>query len=214
MKVFISHSSKDKWAARRISEDLKILGAETFLDEKDIQTGQSIDDSITKHLKSCDDFLIIISPASIKSEWVLIELGGALILEKKIIPILFYVGANEIPQVINLKLARDINNIQIYYDEVKSAISGIPEGESKTKETLTQSVFKSGDKVKIVATRPADIMRNDFLVDWEPPMDSYLGQEAKIDLANANNLNEVYTIDIDTNEEQYLFAKEWLIPIK
>ena len=51
MKIFISHSSKDKWAARRISQDLNGLGAETFLDEKDIKTGESIDESIKKHLK-------------------------------------------------------------------------------------------------------------------------------------------------------------------
>ena len=214
MKIFISHSSKDKWAARRISEDLNILGAETFLDEKDIQTGQSIDESIKKKLKSCDDFLIIISPASIKSEWVLIELGGAIVLEKKIIPILFYVGANEIPQVINLRLARDINNIKIYYDEVQSLMSGNPKEESKAKEILTISTFKSGDKVKLVSTRPVNVMRNDFLVDWEHLMDSYLGQEAVITQANVDDLNDVYTIDIDTNDPQYLFAKEWLIPIK
>ena len=111
MKIFISHSTKDKWAARRITEDLISLGAEIFLDEKDIETGESIDSSIRKHLKDCNDFLIILSPASLKSEWVLIELGGALALEKKVIPILLYVGANEMPNAINLKLARDINQL-------------------------------------------------------------------------------------------------------
>lgn len=51
MKIFISHSSRDKWAARRISEDLISCGATTFLDEKDIRTGQSIDESVKKHIK-------------------------------------------------------------------------------------------------------------------------------------------------------------------
>ena len=60
MKVFISHSSKDKWAARRIAEDLQSLGVETFLDEKDIRTGQSLDDSIKTHLKDSSDFLILL----------------------------------------------------------------------------------------------------------------------------------------------------------
>ena len=46
MKVFISHSSKDKWAARRISQDLLQMGIESFLDEKDIETGDAIDESI------------------------------------------------------------------------------------------------------------------------------------------------------------------------
>jgi hypothetical protein len=34
VKVFISHSSLDKWIARRIAADLADLGIETFLDEK------------------------------------------------------------------------------------------------------------------------------------------------------------------------------------
>lgn len=216
MKIFISHSSKDKWAAKRISSDLVALGAETFLDEKDIQTGQSIDHSIKQHLKSSDDFLIIISPASIKSEWVLIELGGAIILEKKIVPILFYVGANEIPQVINLKLARDISNIELYYNEIKSRLNGksLIMEQIEPKDIVTTSAFKVGDKVKLVASRPNDVMRNDFLVDWEVEMDSYLGQETTISFVNPNNLENVYLLDIDSNEPQFLFAKEWLIPIK
>ena len=74
-------------------------------------------------MKDCEDFLIIISPASIKSEWVLIELGGAIALEKNIIPILLYVGVNEIPQIINLKLARDINDVSLYYQEVSNKLT-------------------------------------------------------------------------------------------
>ena len=37
-------------------------------------------------------------------------------IQQKVIPILLYVGANEIPHAISLKLARDINSIQLYYD--------------------------------------------------------------------------------------------------
>jgi hypothetical protein len=66
MKVFISHSSYDKWAARQISQQLEEKGHDTFLDEKDITTGDSIDASIQKHLKSSDDLLILISPVSLK----------------------------------------------------------------------------------------------------------------------------------------------------
>ena len=58
VKVFISHSSADKWLARRIARDLEELGTQTFLDEKDIKTGESIDDSIQLHLKESDEVLI------------------------------------------------------------------------------------------------------------------------------------------------------------
>ena len=67
-----------------------------------------------KNLKNCNDLLFLLSPSSLKSEWVLVELGGALALEKNIIPILLYVGVNEIPSMISLKLARDINDIDGY----------------------------------------------------------------------------------------------------
>ena len=41
MKIFISHSSYDKWVARQISHRLIEKGHTTFLDEKDIKTGDS-----------------------------------------------------------------------------------------------------------------------------------------------------------------------------
>ncbi len=213
MKIFISHSSKDQWAARRISEDLLALGCNTFLDEKDIQTGQSIDKSIRKHLKDCDDFLVILTPASIKSEWVLIELGGALALGKRIIPILLYVGANEIPQAINLTLARDINLIGLYYNEVKQALTG-KKVKPASKKRVT-SAFRKGDKVRIVPSRPANVMRNNSLIDWEPQMDGFLGRKTTIRRVLAE-FEETYALDIDTHSEteDFIFAKEWLIPIE
>jgi len=97
MKVFISHSSRDKWVARRISQDLNAMGIETFLDEKDIETGASIDEVIGDHLKDCDDCLMLLSPSALNSHWVLIEIGGAKALGKRLIPVLLHVGANEIP---------------------------------------------------------------------------------------------------------------------
>ena len=208
MEIFISHSSRDKWAARRISEDLQKLGATTFLDEKDIRTGHSIDDSIRKGLKTCDNFLLLISPSSLKSDWVLVELGGALALEKQIVPILLYVGANEIPSMINLKLARDINDIDRFYSEVEARIKGkkVPL-KRKPKKDLP---FKLGDKVKITNTVPKDIYLEDgFLVDWEEEMNQFLGKTSVI---NHDFGDGSYGLELDNflPEGGKLYAKEWL----
>lgn len=46
MILFVSHSSIDKWVARQLSKQLESEGHETFLDEKDIKTGDSIDSEI------------------------------------------------------------------------------------------------------------------------------------------------------------------------
>jgi hypothetical protein len=218
MKIFISHSSKDKWAARRISEDLIKKGLSTFLDEKDIKTGQTISLSINEHLKDCDDFLIIISPASIKSEWVLIELGGAIALNKNIIPILLYVGANEIPQIINLKLARDINDIEIYYEEAAKKIKHGKEvtvkkaATKKRIERVYSGKLKIGQKVKVISYKGENIYKGPMLIDWEEEMNAFMGQETII---RGKSWDETYLLDIDKNGRGggFVWAQEWLIPI-
>lgn len=218
MKIFISHSSKDKWAAKRIADDIANLGATTFLDEKDIRTGQSLDDSIKKNLKESDDFLILLSPSSLKSEWVLIELGGALALEKRIVPILLYVGANEVPQIINLKLSRDINDIDRYYKEVSDKIT-TTEKSPKVKfdfEDMTPrpSRLSVGDKVKIADKTPDDVVLKNFpTVDWEGPMDKYLSREGVISKVYDDFGGGLYILSIDEEEIKYIFAEEWLLKI-
>lgn len=119
MKVFISHSSLDQWIARMIARDLEVRGIVTFLDEKDIETGESIDDSIQEHLRTCDEVLMLLSPAALESHWVLVEIGGAKALNKRLIPILVHVGPNELPQPIAKGLARDLNDVEKYFDEVE-----------------------------------------------------------------------------------------------
>jgi len=220
MKIFISHSSKDKWAARRISKDLEDLGYTTFLDEKDIRTGQSLDSAIKDNLKECDDFLILLSPSSIKSEWVLVELGGAIALEKRIVPILLYVGANEIPQIISLKLARDINDIDRYYQElpkVQPKESIEPIKLQVFDRPIRPSRFQVGDKVKITNEPQPDLNLVGMpTIDWEKQMDKYLKREAVISEVLDLPFGGMYLIDVDNNEKGggYVWAEEWLTEIE
>src|ERR1700761_3166199 len=127
VKVFISHSSQDKWIARTLSRELETLGVTTFLDEKDISTGESIDDSIHENLQDCDEILMLLSPAALASHWVLLEIGGAKALGKLLIPILLHVGPNELPQPLAKGLARDLNDVDRYFAEVEQRLNpGVP----------------------------------------------------------------------------------------
>jgi hypothetical protein len=202
MKVFISHSSRDKWAARRISEDICKLGHNTFLDEKDIRTGESIDGTIKTHLKDSDHLLILLSPESIKSEWVLIELGGAFALEKKVIPIMLYVSANDIPKIISLSLARDINEIDNYYNELSTTTPKL-----LPKHTYSHTL-KVGDKVKIIPVPTIhNIVNPGRGIYWGTPMDYYAERKAKI--VKLDEKDETYKLDIDSSE--FYWEIEWLI---
>jgi hypothetical protein len=85
--VFLSHSSKDKWFVRQIEKCLRGVDIRLFLDERDIQYGQPIDETLVLGLRQCDVLLVLISPNSVRSDWVKFELGAAWALDKEIIPV-------------------------------------------------------------------------------------------------------------------------------
>jgi hypothetical protein len=63
-----------------------------FLDEKDIEAGQSIPESIRTSIRRCNEFVILLSPYSKDRPWVLIEIGAAWGLQKPIIAVIDKVG--------------------------------------------------------------------------------------------------------------------------
>jgi hypothetical protein len=76
MQIFISHSSKDKMIARKISNILRQNKLEVWLDEAEIRVGESIPDKIAEGIELSDVFCIIISSYSAKSSWVRRELNS------------------------------------------------------------------------------------------------------------------------------------------
>jgi TIR domain len=214
LKIFISHSSSDQWVARRIAHDLVELGATTFLDEKDFETGESIDDSIQAHLKDSDELLILLSPAALNSAWVLIEIGGAKALGLRLIPILMHVGANELPQPISMHLARELNAIDAYYEEVTARLSSsivehVPQAAPPLKrepDPVRQFTFKAGDRVRLlpVAEHRADRPE----VGWVRGMETYVDEVAEV----TRDDPEQRMVQVDLDGMKFWWAFEWLVP--
>jgi hypothetical protein len=200
MKIFISHSSNDKWIARQIAKLLEAEGNSTFLDEKDISTGDCIRTEIQKQIGDSDHVLILISPSSLNSHWVFIELGCALALEKKVIPILLHVGTNEIPLAISNLLARDINDLEKYFDELRGTKndSNKPEGSLKS-----FSGFNVGDLVQIISVE--HLTSEDKLLHprWVPEMDKFSGIKTRISRISPKGL-------INLEIEKYIWNVKWL----
>jgi hypothetical protein len=74
MKVFISHSSIDKPFVERLARDLlSAEGIDAWLDEWEILPGDSIPDKLEDGLSSANVFLLVLSPESVKSQWVSYE---------------------------------------------------------------------------------------------------------------------------------------------
>lgn len=73
LKIFLSHSSRDKDFVRRLNKDLKSGGFETWLDEDNIPYAASIPDQIQTGLKNSDILFLFLSEASVNSRWVTTE---------------------------------------------------------------------------------------------------------------------------------------------
>jgi len=87
-KTFLSYSRINKDFAVKLAKELKSEGFHIWLDQLDIPPGARWDAEVEKALKESEIFMIIITPASAKSENVLDEIGYAIDSGKRILPVL------------------------------------------------------------------------------------------------------------------------------
>jgi hypothetical protein len=120
--VFISHSSEDRWIAQQmaaiIERRAKRHGVRVFLDEKDLEAGASIPEEIRRHLENCDEFLVLLTSPSIARQWVLVELGAAWGLRKRITAITDKVADDLLPDIIKQTKARELNDFDRFVAEL------------------------------------------------------------------------------------------------
>lgn len=112
-RVFISHSSVDKEFVRTLKKDLNINGIQTWFDEDQMDLGDSLIEKLENGLSESSHFIIILSAASTKSEWVKFEMAKVLEnntskLIKKIIPIKY--DECEIPKELSSLIFGDLSN--------------------------------------------------------------------------------------------------------
>ncbi len=88
MKVFISHSWKNKTAAQKIADELKEAGTDLWLDANNLLPGQLIQDTIDDVLEKVDLVILIWSKEASESGGVAAEIFTCSRLNKIIIPCL------------------------------------------------------------------------------------------------------------------------------
>jgi TPR repeat protein len=87
--AFISYSRDDSEFALRLAQDLKEAGAKVWLDQLDIEPGTEWDNAIEEALGVATHILIVLSPASSRSNNVRNEISYGLEQGKIIIPVLY-----------------------------------------------------------------------------------------------------------------------------
>ena len=93
LSIFVSHSSKDDDFGLRLVQDLrKAFGspdAVWYDSEGGLYGGDSWWSRIVSVLGTCDVFIIVLSPNSMNSKWVMRELDIAMVESKRIVPVLY-----------------------------------------------------------------------------------------------------------------------------
>ena len=77
LKVFVSHSNADNEFTRRLVADLRTRGATVWVDFDDIDTGDFAA-TINQGMDNCDWMIVVLTPASLKSKWVIMEVNAAM----------------------------------------------------------------------------------------------------------------------------------------
>jgi len=131
--IFISYSRVDQKIANDLVTLLDNIGVSCFLDRKDIDWGVSVTNEIHKGLSECWAVVVILSPASLKSQWVPYEIGRAAGQKKRILPLLTHPSL-DIPGYM-----KDLN-FKLNLDEVKKYF------ELNAKDIQLSSVLVSNEK--------------------------------------------------------------------
>ncbi len=115
--VFISYSSKDEKIVEQFERYFKSINIAFFLDKKEIKWEEHVDNKISKGIEDCSHLIVIISPASLKSEWVPYEVGQARALKKEILPFLTH-ESMDIPDYLrSLHYTSEFTKVQMYFNK-------------------------------------------------------------------------------------------------
>jgi hypothetical protein len=76
--VFLSHNHRDKSIAVQLAAQLRLVGADVWLDDWEIRPGDSIPDKVSAALDVVDTVIVLWSENAARSRWVEAELATAL----------------------------------------------------------------------------------------------------------------------------------------
>jgi len=111
--IFISHSSRDKSAALNLAITLNFCSVDVWLDDWELEVGQSLTDRIAKAMDESQFIAILITENYNKTVWTKTEYKKALAREQKeqrtvMLPLI--VGKAEIPDFLEDKIYIDLRD--------------------------------------------------------------------------------------------------------
>ncbi len=131
LRIFISYAIADREHARKLRGLLSQRPNVRIFTPEMLSAGEDWESKLKDELSKCDIFLVLLSPNSADSPWVLQELGAAWALGKPIVPIVTHpevfskipvaLSHLEFVEIKDLEKPEIINHILERYEEVATS---------------------------------------------------------------------------------------------
>jgi nucleoside 2-deoxyribosyltransferase len=124
-KVFISAARRDIDLARDLAERLGKAGVAVTLPVPISDTGDDVAAKIDSDLRKADEVIVILTPNSLDSKWLLFEMGVATSLEKKLTPLVQGVEPKELPPIIKQMDYVKYADLERYISKLKQRVNSL-----------------------------------------------------------------------------------------
>ena len=148
--IFMIHSSKDKFFVRTLTEHLRGYGIKVWLDEAEINIGDSLTERIGEAIENTDFVGVVLSHNSVNSHWVQRELQIALQKEikgKKVVVLPILIENVKIPPFLEDKLYADFTNPEKFENELSKLLRTLGVSVAKEKEVVETKPIELPQKV-------------------------------------------------------------------
>jgi len=130
--AFLSHSSADRDLALRLATDLRAAHIDVWYAEWEIAPGDSLRRKIDEGIDRATHFLVLLTPASLQSEWVQTELDAGMVQringKCRLIPILSGIESADVPATLRGMKWLRLDN---YDDGLRELVAACHEVSSK-----------------------------------------------------------------------------------
>lgn len=120
--VFLSYCSQDVELAQAVTSTLEQHNLKVFFSREMISSGAIFDETIRLAMFRSEEVWLLITEASLKSEWVTTEWGAAWALGKTIVPIMADLGGDMLPLRLKVRQHVALQNVNHAVARLKERI--------------------------------------------------------------------------------------------
>lgn len=215
-KVFISHSHKDLWLAKLIAGRLRNENINFFLDEEDMDLGDTLTERVKEEIKISTHFLILMTPNATSSKWLTYEIALADAHNIIIVPITQNVDKNQIFEMLLSKPRYDLNDFDKVllrlkkYKEAEGDVASHKNDEqheegSRKNDQVFPNKPAVGELVRLPVKTPEEAIRATENIGWVPGMNPYLGKAGQVVAVDEDD-----SAKLNVDGGKYWYAFEWL----